>query len=308
MEYLFVVNPMSGKRDAETRIIPEIERYCGERSLDCAIEVTRYPHHATEIVERYAAKGTGLRACACGGDGTLNEVATGAIGHDNVELACYACGGGNDFVKSFGSREDFNSASVVEGESVPIDILTVNDRYCVNILSIGLDADVCASIERYRHIPALRGPAAYNLALVERVMRPIGKELDIEIDGESVSGRYTMLTVGNGEFYGGGYHATPEARTNDGVIDVVLVRKMGLVEVVGLISTYKKGEHIIDGKVIAPLRDKLWYYKAGRLKIKSQKEYVVNIDGEILRAKTLNIGILRGALRFVVPRAADKRR
>jgi len=304
MKYVYIVNPVSGKKNAEKTLVPEIHEYFKDKDLDYEVVLTERPHHATELARSCASSGDEVRICSCGGDGTLNEVVEGVVGHDNVELSCYSCGGGNDFVKSFGSVSDFRRvATLVEGDSVPVDVLTVNDRYCINILSVGLDADISEAVIKYRKVKFLRGPGAYNLAMLECVfLKPMGKDFTVELDGkEPYSNSFTLVVAGNGRVYGGSYRATPEAKVDDGIIDIVSIKKLSLPKVAKLISKYKAGVHIKDGVIIDELVDKMEYYKTAKFKISAQNEFVVNIDGERIRTDCIQVGIIRHALKFIVP-------
>lgn len=309
MKYLFVVNPVSGKRNAETTLIPRIHAYFSANNFDYAVEVTQYPKHATEIVKAYAEAGGDLRVCACGGDGTLHEVACGAVGFGNVEMTCCPVGGGNDFIKCFGDAESFLDFDMItHAKSIPIDLLTVNDTYCINIVSVGLDADICEAIPKYRKIKLLRGPMAYNLAMIEcTFFKPLGKQLHVEVgDDIELNGSFILSVASNGRVYGGGYYATPDAEVDDGIIDFVAVEKMNLPRIASMIAVYKKGKHIDNGAVIPSLDDKMCYHRANRIKMTSQKEFIVNMDGETLVTDCVEIGVLRHALRFVVPAQTAK--
>ena len=86
---------------------PAIREAAEKLSIPYQILVTRYPGHAREIAAQYAEKGRPVRFYACGGDGTFNEVVAGTLGHPEAETACVPCGSGNDFVRNFGTREEF---------------------------------------------------------------------------------------------------------------------------------------------------------------------------------------------------------
>ncbi|MEG1017879.1 MAG: acylglycerol kinase family protein, partial [Oscillospiraceae bacterium] len=154
MKYVFIVNPKSGKKEASGYVIPLIEAYFKGKNLDYEIKITQYAKHATQLAREAASENEQVRICSCGGDGTLSEVAAGLVGFDNAEFACFPCGSGNDYIKYFGTANDFsNIEQVVLGKSKVVDILRINDTYCLNLLSVGIDADVASYIPRIRRMP-----------------------------------------------------------------------------------------------------------------------------------------------------------
>lgn len=302
MDYCFIVNPQAGKKDMSVGLRPRIEQCFNERGLSYEILETHKAGHAVELARKAASRRGPVRICACGGDGTLNEVATGILGFDNAELGFFPGGSGNDFIKCFGSYEDFYDVGrFINGIARPIDIIEINGRYSVNIISVGVDADVAAGIPKFRRLPFCGGHAAYNLSLVQTLLRPIGKMLEVEVNGERRHKKFLLVAVGNGMVYGGGYYAMPEAMPDDGLMDVVLVDKIPRLRIAKLIGIYKKGDHIVEHEVIEELRSVMEYTTARELSISSEEEFAVNIDGEIEYMKQLSLRLLPKKLNFVVP-------
>lgn len=160
MKHLFVVNPVAGKQKPEEklRLINEaIDRLPAEqRSRDeFEIYVTEAPMDACRHIRETAADGAELRVYAWRGDGTLNECVNGAAGLSNVAVTHFPCGTGNDFIKMFGLGKDrfFDLTELINGEVRPIDVIKCNDRYSVNICSMGLDARVGTDVHKYSGMP-----------------------------------------------------------------------------------------------------------------------------------------------------------
>ena len=124
MEYILIVNPAAGKANAAMSLLPRLTRYCKEQGLAYTVEATQYPGHGQQISAKWAATGREVCLCACGGDGTLHEVINGAYGFSNATVACFPCGTGNDFVRTFGAVETFlDPRQLVEGEALHIDLI-----------------------------------------------------------------------------------------------------------------------------------------------------------------------------------------
>lgn len=308
MKYLFIVNPVAGIHDGLTEVLPMIEKRFEDSGLEWSYAVTEYPHHAEELSRAAGESGEYTRVCACGGDGTLCEVINGAFGFDNIEVACYPCGSGNDFIKCYGEADVFRDLeTVISGAASPVDAIKVNDSVCFNLMSVGIDADVNAATQRWRANPLFRGRISYDMALAECLLKPLGKRLAVEIDGERREGTYMLAAAGNGKVYGGGYMATPEARPDDGIIDVITVDKLPLTRIMTVLGKYKRGEHVSGGEVIPELKDCVRYYKARTLVIEADAEFILNVDGESLSTSRLEARILPHSWKFVLPACLARR-
>ena len=134
MKHVFIINPAAGKKDSTTQVAAGIRAACLRRELEYDILTTEYPRHAVELVREKAAEYAGeqVRFYACGGDGTLNEVAAGAAGLDNVSITHYPCGSGNDFIKLFGadctSFKDLDN--LIDGKDVELDYIESDCGVC----------------------------------------------------------------------------------------------------------------------------------------------------------------------------------
>jgi len=299
MKYYFILNPAAGAVDSPKTLIPLIDEYFKKAGIDRTIYVTDHPGHATELARQIAESGEEARICACGGDGTLNEVVRGVAGHSNVAITIYPGGSGNDFIKNFGTREEFADVGlVVNGISRPVDLIKINDDlWCANIFSVGVDADVAAGIPKWRRMPFCGGPMAYNLSLVETVIKPMGKRFSINGEPKDV----LIITACNGRVYGGAYNAAPEAELDDGLMDLVVVDKIGKLRVAQLIPVYKAGKHVENGVVTESLSDVLTYSRVNKLHITSDTPFSTNIDGEVVRMRSAKLQVVPGALNFIVP-------
>ncbi len=306
--YVFIINPQAGRRNGGIKLAEEIEARMGSRGAAFSVRFTEREGHAREMAREEAETGDGVVVVSCSGDGTVNECADGLVGHDNAALAVIPRGRGNDFVKSLGRIEDFDIDAAVDGEIVRIDTLDVNGRCCLNLASVGIDADVNSYIGRYSRIPLLRGPMAYNLALVERLFKPLSRELTVSIDGEVSQGRFLLAAAGNGRVYGGGYKATPEALLDDGLIDVVTVSEISLLKVSGVLADYKNGRHVKDGVVADKLRGCLKYVRAKSLRVTSEKqEFAINNDGTLSFGRVMDVHIVPRSINVVAPPRCDRR-
>ena len=297
MKHLFIVNPAAGGRDRTAEIRAEAEAVLSARGEPYEVYTTAAPMDAAEKIAREAESGTSLRGYACGGDGTLNECACGAVGRENVALTSYPAGTGNDFIKIFGDEaERFRRLpALVDGEVRPLDAVDCNGRCCVNICSVGIDARVGVDVHKYSRIPLIGGATGYITSLAVNFFKGITDLLRVKCGEERFEGEMNLICCCNGGYYGGGFHPVPEARPDDGVLDFLIVRGVSRLAILRVIGGYAKGRYADFPKLITHLR-------GGEMEIESERELVVNVDGEAMYAKRLRLRLLPGALNFIVPR------
>lgn len=310
MKHVFIVNPISGKADASLYLVPKLLDAASAADISYSVELTKYRGHATELARQYGERGERVRLYACGGDGTLNEILLGAYPYETLEVASIPCGSGNDFVRSFGTVEEFlNLVDNIAGSAVTIDLASANDGISAAICSVGMDSEVAYNIPKFRRLPLCGGQMAYNLSIIERIMKPMGQKVRITLDDDVLEGNYLICTVCNGVSYGGGYLAAPCADLQDGILDVILVKKMSRIRAVQVLSKYKFGQHLQNGQVIPEYADIMEYRKATRVLIEplEKTSMIVNLDGECGPAPRLEAQILPHAARFVLPASVYRR-
>lgn len=296
MKHLFIINPAAGKRDQTIALSTAIHALCSARGLDYAIQISRRPGDCTAITREAAASGEDYRVYACGGDGTLNEVVCGAAGASNLAVTHYPCGSGNDFVKNFSDPMAFSRLErLLDAEETMLDLIQMGEDYSLSICSIGIDARIAACIQRCKRLPLVSGSGAYTLSTALKLIQGIHRHYRVELDGQSMDGRFILICVCNGRFYGGGYEPVPEARPDDGKLELLLVRKVSRLQVARIIGKYKAGRYAEYPEVFTRIT-------TDRVRICCDREEVVNLDGEIRRSKEAEIRLSDQKLRFFYPR------
>lgn len=292
MKHLFIVNPAAGK-GRTLKLIPEIKEYCDNHGLIYEIAVTEYPGHATEIANVHSSSQT-LRIYSVGGDGTLNEVLNGMV-KSGSSLAVIPCGSGNDFIRSI-VGEDIPKDIVrltVEGSERLIDYAMVNDKYFINITSLGFDAEVAFQTIRYKKWPLITGKMAYILGILSTILICKNHPMELKLDHEDLSGKTLLIAVGNGKYYGGGILALPEAEIDDGLFDICYVEAMSRLNILRLFPKYMKGQHnSIKG---------VHQYRSKKVEIKLTKPLPMNRDGEIILSQNAVFELFPKELPFVFP-------
>ena len=246
MKHIFIINPTAGKSDSRQKIYDMADRLRREHDLDVQCILTKKQGHATELARKLCESGEDLRFYACGGDGTVNEVANGIIGYDNAAMTVIPVGTGNDFLKNFGDdMEKFRDAeNLWDGPQFPMDAIDVNGRVALTIACSGIDARVARDVHKYSESPLLDGKGSYIYSLaVNFLFKGIGTHWTITLDDVTTEGDWSLVSVCNGRYYGGGFMPVAEARMDDGVLNTLVVREVNRRTFLKFVGPYSRGEY-----------------------------------------------------------------
>lgn len=285
---LIIRNPAAGRGRAQ-RLWPDILQKL--KGFDFEEVVSSRAGEATSIAERSKHP----LVIACGGDGTVHEVVNGLMrGGAKATLGVIAVGSGDDFAKMLGPGDPIER--LLAGKTRTIDIGTIKTekeiRYFANGMDIGFGAHGArnvASVPRF-----LTGLGAYLGALVLTLVRFPLLRVRVAIDDEPLREITTVMTaVMNGTTFGGSFRVCPEARVDDGQLDVLVVDALGRLEILGLVPKIMRGTHTADPR--------LKMFKTRKIQIQSEAPLLVEADGEIAftAARRLEVELLPGALRVL---------
>lgn len=299
MKHLFVVNPKAGKGRAYEILRPLIKESVENLGLDYEVYISKSSEDMTEYCKKNAESGEKLRIYACGGDGTVYDVVNAIYGYDNVEFAVVPLGSGNDFIRLFGTREDFlNLDAQLHGTPIRIDAIKCGERIAVNQCSMGMDAEICAKQSDFKKLPFLRGDRAYTAALAYCALRKRENTFTITIDdGRPITGDFLFAVCGNSRYYGGGYQATPYALPDDGMLDFSIIDTLSLPDMLTKVGKYKKGKHYNWKQTL--------YVRGKKMTVHSDEPAALNVDGEVDIVNDSTFEILPKAFSFVVPATSD---
>ena len=246
MKHIFIINPTAGKTDSRQKIYDMAESLRQKHGLDVQCILTKKQGHATELAKKLCETGETLRFYACGGDGTVNEVANGIIGYDNAAMTVIPVGTGNDFLKNFGDdMEKFRDAeNLWDGPQFPMDAIDVNGRVALTIACSGIAARVARDVHKYSESPLLDGKGSYIYSLaVNFLFKGIGTHWTITLDDVTTEGDWSLVSVCNGRYYGGGFMPVAEARMDDGVLNTLVVREVNRRTFLKFVGPYSRGEY-----------------------------------------------------------------
>ncbi len=285
METLVILNPWAGRGLGEKHRGPTLR---GLKHAGLAFELaeTTGPGHALALAREAVANGV-TRIIVAGGDGTIHEVANALLdaapasdGATSAAVGCIPLGTGNDFAKLigvYGLPPVAAAARMVHAGTAVFDVGKAWSEYFVNIFGVGFDAEVVRQANKIRR---LKGLAVYLAAIYKTFVLFRAPTLEITSREHRESAAMMMLTAAIGIAGGGSFYLTPQADPMDGLLDVCLIRKVGLMTFLRAVPKVMKGTH-------ATL-DEVAMFRTRSVTIRSSgAPLVVQLDGE-LREPGLN--------------------
>lgn len=308
MKHIFIINPVAGSGKAREFFMPKILTEIQKYNIEYKVHLTTKVGDARRFVKRLCSfrkdPAQTLRFYACGGDGTLNEVVNGAMDYRNIQIACIPAGTGNDFVRNFGDGKKFRDIEAqLRGTPQMVDAMQYRTedgkkQLGLNLINMGVDTEAVKYMEMVKQKKILRGTSAYIFGAACAFFQLTSYDIHMRLDGRGeFEGEITLLAIGNGTTYGGGFRATPEAKVDDGLIDVCMVKKINRRQFLQLVGSYKKGEHI----KVDSAKDVVRYRKAKSIEILSEEPMGISVDGELIHTKKLEVKALPKVICFVIP-------
>lgn len=293
MDTLIIVNPTAGGGRCGALWRRWSDDACAQLHAEAVL--TEGPGHARAL----AAQATGAgcrRIVAVGGDGTLHEVVNGAL-PAAVAIGVVPIGTGNDFARCAGVPEDPKQAlfGLRSGACVDVDLGRVGDEYYLHVAGAGFDAEVAALVNRGRRRAA--GKLPYLLAILATLRTFRGSPCRIELDGRSIEQVCTLIAVGNAPAYAGGMRICPQARMDDGLLEVCIIGDMGRAGLLLLLPSVFSGRHVRHPRVSC--------HAVRRLHIDGPAHVAVHADGEPAGRLPMDFAVAPAALRLWMPAPAN---
>ena len=308
MKYIYIINGRADKASYYQDFFAQLK----ENPHPHEVYTTMGEGDATRYVRLYCDLHPEEEVCfvACGGNGLINGVASGLVGYansgdpaasqcDNKTIAILYFGGATeDFIINFPGRNFRSVRDMLDGTVSHIDIIQVNDSYCLNVCNLGFNSKVAS---RANELVAAGKSAhqAYTRGVINAFLTSRFNRIKIMVDGERIArGPMVLCTVANGTRVGGEFNCSPDAKVDDGLMDVCYFRAMSLLRLILLFPLYRSGKHIGSraGK------NKVLYRQAREVVISSKDLIDIYIDGEQLPGSKFHLKILPGALPLRLPK------
>ena len=295
MHYIFIINGRGDKSWIEADVKRQIQEL--GIAVDHEFYYTRGVGDGTRFVRIYCDLRPNVKACfvACGGTGTVNEVASGMVGSRDKYLAILAYGETNDFIKYYPDHDFRSVRKMLSGETHPIDIIRVNDSYAINVVNVGFEAAAAAHASNLAEDGI---PNSMNRGIAHALLTARRNHIRVVADGERMNRRTIFLcTLSNCRWCGGEFLCAPYADNEDGLIEFSLVRSMGLITLLRTLPLYKRGLQFEKN----PGKRKFIYRRVRKVTVTSENLIDLCLDGEILPGHTFDIEILPKEIKLILP-------
>ena len=305
--WIAVINPNAGGGRV-AKEWPLLSNMLKDRGFSFEEVFTTHRYHAVELVI-FSLKRGFRNFISVGGDGTLHEIVNGIfyqkeVPVSEITLAVLPAGSANDWTRMYRIPKDYDKAieTVLEGRTVMQDVARVeysqagvrNSRYMVNVAGVGLDANICLRCNASKD-KGKSGDLAYVKAAFKALVSRTSTPTKVVVDGRSFfSGKMFSLAFGIGKYSGGGMMQVPDAVADDGLVNVMVARKVSKIKFLLLFKQLFKG-------TIYRIRE-VSHTTASRVCVISRKSDRVEIDGEVVGTTPMNLEVLPRALRVVVGR------
>lgn len=276
--YFFIVNPVSGDGTAISEL-ESIEKYCIKKGIDYKIECTKAIDDAEKLIEENPNYDVYV---AVGGDGTINEVASGILKIGRGILGIIPRGTGNDLSKVLELPSELGKClDIITAENYKqIDVGLADDRYFLNVASVGLDAEVVNQTEKIKdHV---NGKKAYILGVFLALLKYRSVKSFIDINNTLYQNSLMLLAVGNGQYYGGGMKILPNASLNDNLLSYCMVKDISKFRVLTLFPTIFSGKHLKYKRYVLE-------GKADKIEVDFGGKITLNLDGKLYRLENNKI-------------------
>lgn len=286
----FIVNPFSGIGN-KSNFQERIQKKFGQTDFEeVSVVYTEGVGHASLLTRRALAHNYEI-VVAVGGDGAVNEIASELV-HSPTVLGILPAGSGNGFAMHLGLGRNINRAMdfLLTGQVRMLDTCTLNGQPFVNLAGVGFDGHIAYRMRKSQ----IRGLMGYTkLGIEEALTYPI-QSYEVNIDGETKDGEYLIIEVANAPMFGYNFNIAPQALPDDGLLEVVLVKKA------------PKWQYVLDLPRLlnhtyteSPVVER---FACRQVTLTLPKPTAIHLDGEgFMETGTLDFQIIPNSLKVLVP-------
>jgi diacylglycerol kinase (ATP) len=293
-KWVFIINPVAGNGFAG-EYIDTVKSMINKHLMESELVFTKRRGHATEIASDYVHKGFD-HIIGVGGDGTFSEIVQGLVHKKNITFGAISAGTGNDFITILGFSEHFTEQDweiFFEKNTIQMDVGKCNDRYFINGMGLGYDAQVAFENYEAENSRAVKGggKSKYWKHILKTLITY--KERNMRVThGNQVNSTKTFLnTIANGRRLAGGFQLTPRAIANDGLLDICMISQLSVPGRIKELLRVMKQKHTEDEVVE--------YFSTNQILFEFDHEVPAHLDGEMYFESQFDVSILPGHLKTI---------
>jgi len=294
MKVALMINPYAGGKKG-IKLLPVIEKRLSRAGIEYHTYLSLYHEHTVKIaseldIVQYDA------VIAVGGDGTNFHVLNGLLSCFRPEtippVGILPIGSGNSFARDLDIFSlDDGLQAIVENKPRWIDVCSFSQAekkyYFVNIAGFGFVTDVAETARRFKWL----GDFSYIVGIFHRTLGLHVHHMELELDGRAVSGENCFVVFCNSRFTGGNMLMAPEARIDDGLMDIIIVGKLSRTSLLSTLPKIYTGSHLRHPAVS--------HVKAGTVRIKTRPEKTLLADGEVFGTTPVTITVHPKMIRYL---------
>lgn len=287
--YYIIANSLhlKGKKAEKLETVKSVFDRAG---IKYEILLTEHAGHAAEYARRITSDGNENTVVAMGGDGTLHEILNGFADFGKNSLGLIPFGTGNDFAHAAGIPLDVKEAAEIIAFRDPshIDFIQLSSGLrSVNAVGMGIDVDVLKRVFAGKG----RRSSKYFRALLASLCKFKCFDFEAEYDGESIKRRGLIAALGNGVQIGGGIKLFPEAKIDDGYMDMIIVDNIPRRKLIFALAK------LMRGKVNSVKEAKFMRVKKAKI-LPADENFTLQAEGELYENIPIEAEVISGRLKF----------
>ncbi len=266
-----LVNPLSGSGHAG-ELGNWLATQLAHKKISCSLFIGNWPHRMDAFSDIWIV----------GGDGTVNYFLNHYT-YSKTPLSIFKGGTGNDFHwKLYGdiSKEE-QLEKILSAPARPIDAACCNNKVYINSSGIGFDGEVLRSMKAIRK---LGGHLGYLWVVLKKIFSYREPDFRVTVDGKEWLGKFLLVSANNSSRTGGGFLVTPRATLDDGKLDLLLCKPLGLLKRLLYLPKIETGKHLSLSCIL--------YFQATDIKVFCENELYAQLDGELIKEKIFHYTVL----------------
>lgn len=287
----FIVNPISGNGNHNIGKT-ELEKYFSKEQFKIEVDYSNYKKHAITLTKKAISNNPNY-IVACGGDGTINEVASCLI-NTKIKLGIIPVGSGNGLASNLNIPQQLEKATEIirNGNSQTIDVGQVNEHYFFSNMGIGIDAHIIKKYETYKK----RTLIAYIKASITSSFQFKPIQTILAFNNQILNTNSFLLFISNSNEMGYGMSLTPKASLQDGWLDLVIVPKLNFINKLVL------GMYVLSNKIEKFKKAQHSLIEILSIEILNKTNTNIQIDGEFhqIKSNKINVSIIKNGLEIIM--------